>query len=100
MSEIAPQKVSLQDVIKISPEVVFRDLDGEAVLLNLQSGVYFGLNETGTQIWNILSENGRLEEVYSRILNDFSVEPDLAKSDLLMLTEQLVEKGLVTILPK
>jgi hypothetical protein len=95
MSHIEPE-ISLADPIKISPDVVFRTLDGEAVLLNLQSGVYFGLNEMGTKIWNILAENCSLEEVHSRILQEYAVEPELAKTDLLKLTAQLLEKGLVT----
>jgi len=99
MSQIEPPRVSLQDTVKISSDVVFRNLDGEAVLLNLQSGIYFGLNETGTKIWGILSENESLERVYSLILQEYAVEPDLAKRDLLELTAQLVEKGLVTVSP-
>jgi hypothetical protein len=99
MSQTEPRKVSLQDAIKISPDVVFRNLEGEAVLLNLQSGVYFGLNETGTMIWNILAENASLNDACARIVQEYAVEPDLAKSDLLKLTAQLLEKGLVTISP-
>jgi hypothetical protein len=99
MSQIDPDKISLRDAIQVSPDVVFRNLEGEAVLLNLQSGVYFGLNETGTRIWNILSENGSLEQAYSRIVGEYDVEPELAKTDLLKLTGQLFEKGLVTVLP-
>ena len=98
MSQPDPRHVSLQDVVTISPDVVFRDLEGEAVLLNLQSGVYFGLNETGTTIWNILSKNGSLETTYSQILGQYAVEPEVAKRDLLQLTAALVEKGLITVL--
>lgn len=97
MSQAEPSNVSLQDVVGISPNVVFRTLDGEAVLLNLQSGVYFGLNETGTTIWNILSENGSLETTHSLIVRQYTVEPEVAKRDLLQLTAALLEKGLITV---
>jgi|RhiMethySRZTD1v2_1073278.scaffolds.fasta_scaffold952793_3 coenzyme PQQ synthesis protein D (PqqD) len=98
MSQAEPMP-TLEDAIQVSPDVVFRTLDGEAVLLNLQSGVYFGLNETGTKIWSMLAENTSLAEVHSRMLKEYRVEPDLAKSDLLTLARQLAQKGLVTILP-
>ena len=45
---------TLKDVITISPDVAFRDLDGEAVLLNLATGTYFGLNEMGTRMWHLI----------------------------------------------
>ena len=41
---------------KLSPDVVFRDLDGEAVILDLVSGTYFGLNEVGTRVWRLVDE--------------------------------------------
>ena len=41
---------------KHSPDVVFRDLDGEAVILDLVSGTYFGLNEVGTRVWRLVDE--------------------------------------------
>ena len=97
MSQAEPT-LTLEHEIKVSPDVVFRTLDGEAVLLNLQSGVYFGLNQTGTRIWSMLSENTSLSEVHSRIVKEYEVEPELARSDLLTLTKQLAQKGLITIL--
>ena len=99
MSEIRPD-ISLQDVVRVGPDVVFRILDGEAVLLNLKSGVYFGLNEMGTNIWNNLAENGSLEAVYSRILEQYAVEPEVVKSDLLRITGELLDKGLVSVSPR
>jgi hypothetical protein len=99
MSQPEQRKISLQDAVTISPDVVYRDLDGEAVLLNVRSGVYFGLNETGTQIWNILAGNSSLQDAYSRIVQEYSVEPELARNDLLKLAAQLVEKGLVSLSP-
>ena len=89
--------VSLQDVVSLSPDVVFRTLEGEVVLLNLQSGVYFGLNETGTTIWNFLNENGSLEATHSQMVKQYAVEPEVAKRDLLQLISSLLEKGLITL---
>ena len=100
MSELNRTNISLQDAIYPGPDVVFRILDGEAVLLNLKSGVYFGLNEMGTKIWNNLVENPSLEHAYSRILREYEVEPEVAKRDLLRITAELLEKGLVSVTPK
>jgi len=51
--------------VTIPDDVVFRDLAGEAVILNLASGIYFGLNEVGTRMWNLLAEHGSTEQILS-----------------------------------
>ena len=48
----ATRAIGLQDSVQISEDAVFRELDGEAVILNLDTGIYFGLNRTGTRIGN------------------------------------------------
>jgi hypothetical protein len=97
MSKTPGPSVSLKDSIQVAPDVVFRVLDGQAVLLNLKTGVYFGLNEMGTDIWNNLVENGSLEAAYQRILKEYDVEPELAARDLLRITTELLDKGLVSL---
>ena len=49
---------SLPTQVEISPEALFQELDGETVLLNLQSERYYGLDDVGTRMWQLLAENG------------------------------------------
>jgi len=87
---------SLDDCLKIGPDVVFRDLDGEAVILNLETGIYFGLNEAGTRMWNlIVEEQGSLRKVFERMLQEYDVPPDALERDLCELAYQLHQKKLV-----
>ncbi len=88
-------KLSLQDTIRISDDVVFRQLEGEAVILNLETGVYFGLNEAGTRIWSLLQEDGSLERVVERMQNEYAVSAEALQEDVLRLVDQMLEKGLV-----
>ena len=88
-------KFSLQDTVRISEDVVFRELDGEAVLLNLASGVYFGLNDVGTRIWSLLAEDGALRSVFEAMKQQYDVPPERLEKDLLELVEQMRSKGLV-----
>src|SRR4051812_40458590 len=97
MPEAEKIQVSLRDIVAISPNVVFQFVDGEAVLLNFQSGVYFDLNGTGTDIWKILSEDGSLASAHSRLAEKYAIDPQLIEDDLLVLTSALVANGLVTI---
>jgi hypothetical protein len=81
--------------VKVSDEVVFRELDGEAVLLNLASGMYFGLDETGTRIWQLIDQHRHLAEVLAALCEEFDVSRDTMERDLLTLVSELSEKGLL-----
>lgn len=80
------------------PEVVFETLDGEAVLLNLETGIYFTLNDTGTRIWELLGEHdGDLEEVRRTMLEEYEVEPEALDADLEELIAELEARRLVNV---
>jgi len=92
---MSTKSISLDDLVKIAPDVVFRDLDGEAVLLNLETGIYFGLNDVGTRMWNLLQEHGSLRKVFDQMLLEYEVTPEALEGDLCQLAAQLCEKGLL-----
>ena len=81
--------------IRISDDVVFRDLAGEAVILNLATGTYFGLDSVGTRIWHLMSEHGSTEKVIVGLLAEYEVEEGQLRRDLDALIRQLIDKGLV-----
>lgn len=82
--------------VSVSKDVVFRDLSGEAVLLNLATGIYFGLNEVGTRMWTLLLEHGSTEKVIQGIVDEYQVDAETARADLDKLVSQLRDKGLIT----
>jgi hypothetical protein len=83
--------------VTIPDDVVFRDLAGEAVILNLASGTYFGLNEVGTRMWNLLAEHGSSEQVLAPLLAEYDVEEAQLRQDFETLLYTLVEKGLIVV---
>jgi len=95
--DIKEGQSTLEDVITISPDVVFRDLDGEAVLLNLTIGIYFGLNEVGTRMWNLIHQYSALQKVVAIMQEEYEVTPEVLEKDLLHLVDQLCAKGLVSV---
>ena len=89
---------SLDCVATINNEnVVSRELEGEAVILNLESGVYFGLNAVGTRIWALIQEHGSLRMVLEAMQEEYEVAPQELENDLLQLIEQLQARGLVSL---
>ena len=81
----------------VSPAVVFRQLEDGAVLLDLESGVYFGLDEVGTRVWTLLLERGTPAAVCDAMLSEFEVDPEVLAGDVLRLVDELRRNGLVRI---
>jgi hypothetical protein len=89
--------ISLQSRISIPSDVLFHEVDGQAVILNLESGQYYGLDETGSRMWALLAEHGQLELVYQNLLEEYNVEPEQLQGDLLKLMDELASQGLVKV---
>jgi hypothetical protein len=88
-------KLTLPLRAKPSEDVVWRDLRGESILLDLKSGVYFGLDAVGTRIWSLLQAHGDLRAVLQKLLCEYDVSEETCTRDLLDLVSVMVEKGLV-----
>ncbi len=81
-----------------APEsVLFRELEGESVLLNVDSESYFGLDDVGTRMWLVLTESDSIQAAYDTLKDEYDVEPELLRRDLIELIEKLSENGLVRI---
>ena len=89
--------LSLSSRVKANRDVVFRDLQGELVLLNLKSGVYFGLDPVGTRMWQRLHEHRSLHEVLAALLDEYDVAETRCERDLVGFVRALVENELVTL---
>lgn len=88
---------SLPKRVVPSPDVLFRELEGEAVMLDLGSERYYGLDEVGARIWQLLDEHHDVETVVDQVLAEYEVEEEQLRSDLADLIDNLVDAGLVTI---
>ena len=98
-SGTATRTITLQDSIQISEDAVFRELDGGVVILNLDTGIYFGLNPTGTRIWNLIAQHGSLQKAFETMTEEYEAPTESLENDILQLVGQLCEKGLVSASP-
>ncbi len=89
--------LNLTAVVVPSPEVLVQELDGECVLLNLESERYFGLDDVGTRLWQHLLEHRRLDRVCEAMHEEFDVDEHTLRADVLRLVEELIEAGIVTV---
>jgi hypothetical protein len=75
--------------------VVSRVIDDEAVLLDLNSGKYLGLNAVATRTWELIGAGKTLGEMRSALLTEFDVAPDVLDGDLAELLETMRARELI-----
>ena len=83
--------------VRPNANTLHRELGGEGVLLQLDTGEYFGLDEVGERMWVLMMEDGDLARVESRLIDEFDVEPTRLSNDLTAFVGELVERRLIDI---
>lgn len=85
--------------VNTAPDVMLRVIGDEAVILNLKSELYLGLNPVGTRMWTVLHGAPSIQAAYDSLLAEFEVEPDRLRQDLNQLLDQLLKQGLIEVQP-
>lgn len=89
--------ISNDSVVVAVKSQVSCQVDAETVILHFDKGLYFGLNEVGTLIWNEVQQPRKVPEIRDAILREFEVPAEQCERDLFTLLEELSEKGLVEV---
>lgn len=79
-----------------SPATAWRTIEGEAVILSLDTKVFRGLNAVGSRVWELIDGRRSVDEIARVIAGEFRVASDAAARDVRAFVEQLLAKGLVT----
>src|SRR5438067_9879715 len=90
-------RLTLSSVITINPDVTFRELDGEIVILNLETGIYFGLDAVGARTWRLIGDHGSLGVVFDALRSEYDAVPLVLERDLLQLVDHVSAKELTGI---
>jgi len=89
------ETLTLADRISIPDVIVSRDLGGETVVLNLETGIYFDLDGVATDAWQAIQRTPSLESVYQELLASYEVDPQQLSADFLRLVNEMQSKGLI-----
>lgn len=96
MSEVA---LHLQSIIVRSPDQVSGDLDGKTVLLSIQNGNYYNMNEVGTRVWALIEQPIRVAALVDRLVEEFDVSREQCEREVTAFLEQLQRDRLLRIEP-
>lgn len=87
---------SLERKVVADKRLLSSEVRGEAVILNVQSGTYYGLDEVGTRIWQLVQQPISLGDVLTTLLSEYDVEAHRCERDLCRYIDDLADKGLIS----
>ena len=87
--------ISFSDRVTVPDDVLISHLQEESVILNLDSERYFGLDDVGTRFLSVLTSSESIGAAYEQLSEEYDVDNDVLRRDLLALVEDLVNKGLL-----
>jgi hypothetical protein len=90
-------KLSFSDRVEVPKDVLVRFVEKETVLLNLETECYFGLDETGTRMWKVVTAAPSIENAYEELRSEFDVEAEVLHEHLSDLLERLAYQGLLRV---
>ena len=76
--------------------VLWRELDGEAILLNPKQGYSYNLNLVGTLVWKLLDGQHTIEDLTMAVCEAYEVEPEQAGQDVKLLLDDLLTNKLIS----
>ena len=89
--------MNLNQSVVVSPQVVYQEVGGEIILLDLASEQYLGLKDVGARIWQLLQDENELPKIFDTLLREYEVDSDKLAADLSELLGQLSDEKLITL---
>jgi hypothetical protein len=89
--------VSRASRVVVAPQQVSSMVEGEVVILDLERGVYYGLDEVGAWVWQSIQTPRTVADVHSALLEEFDVDADRGERDLLALLDDLAANSLIEV---
>lgn len=89
--------MNLNTKVTFADTVFAQEVDGEMVLLDMNSENYFGLDGVGTAFWQAMQEKETLKDILELLLEQYEVEPDVLEKDLFIFVGKLVDSGLAEV---
>ncbi len=85
------------DRLRKNPRVTWRPLEGECILLHLDTGFYYTLNPSGRFLWESLDGQKSVAQIHQALLEEYEIDGDSAKRDLLQIVDDLIKEDLISV---
>jgi hypothetical protein len=87
--------ISFSDRVRVPDDVLISNLQQDSVILNLDSERYYGLDDVGTRFLTALNTSDSIEAAYEALRNEYDVDAQSLRKDLIELIENLVKQGIL-----
>jgi hypothetical protein len=88
---------SVDSIVVAAENQISSNLAGEAVILELNAGMYYGLDPIATRVWSLIQKPTSVSELRDVLLGEYEVESDRCEQDLLVLLRQMADNRLIKI---
>lgn len=89
--------LSTAERIELAESVIYQEVEGEIVILDLAKQEYYGLDATGASMWLALLKHRNLDGVFDQLSTEYDVDSAVLRADLETLVNQLVGSGLLKL---
>ena len=89
--------VNIDSVITKNTEIDDTDLDGEKVMMNLDKGQYFMMNEVGSRIWELIEGNTSIVNIIETLTNEYQVDEETCENTVMEFLGRLKNADLIKV---
>lgn len=97
MKALSIDKILLDSIVVQSPGNIISDMDGETVMMSIDNGKYYNLGVIGGYIWNIIKTPISINNLISKLTNEFDVEIIECQKEVIPFLELLLKEKLIMI---
>ncbi len=93
------EQISPESTVWRIDDIVSSDIDGEVVMLDIESGSYYGLNDSAGRIWELIETPVTVSRILSELSAEYDVPTDTCLGETTVFLTMLLEKGLIRVRP-
>ena len=86
-----------QTILKRKSGLMTADMNGDAVMMDISTGKYFNLGQSGGRIWELLEQSMSVENLIKALIAEYDISYEKCMEDILPFLQQMVDKGLLII---
>jgi len=86
---------AMSGAFHVSPDALARELDGEVLVLDLKTSLYFGMTGTGARIWRLIEAGQDRAAIVAALAREYGVAADAIEGDVDAFLDDLLDRGLV-----
>lgn len=89
--------MNLQSVISRSEDYLSNEIDGEIVMMNIETGAYVSLNPTGKSIWDLLNEPTSIDVIINSLIKEYNISKEACENDIKPFIQKLIDQKIINI---